>query len=163
MDALGRALFNWEHAQIRMTPDRRPHKHCITSKLVEWKKVRWRTPLNRIRTSSSLLILALLWQLVFTCFGAEAVAAPPNPSRLTASEQHNTHQLSMVAGKLPVLFEGKRPERIAKGNPQPQSFTGIRSGFWCSSTPPAQSPYQFNTLPLPAQRGYWLLYRAMLL
>jgi hypothetical protein len=108
------------------------------------------------------LMIALLWQFVSICFAVDVIAAAPVESHIGTTQENKGRQLSMVAGAKPVLLEA-RPERIAKGGSQPESisFNDVRYCQLASITTQHAGP--MTSRPWPVRRGYWLIYRALLI
>lgn len=109
------------------------------------------------------IALALLCQFVMACFAAEALATSPTSPLREVSEER-PQQLSMVGGTLPVLLEGKRIDRLAKRHPTPQQLSnGFKVGIRLSLLQPEPRMWWTNSAFRSVRRGYWLIYRSLLL
>lgn len=119
--------------------------------------------MREIGKSSIVLMIALLWQFVSICFAADVIAAAPIASHIGTTQENKGQQLSMVAGAKLVLLEAKRPERIAKGGSQPESISDTNNHYYPLASITTQYTRPMNSRPWPVKRGYWLIYRALLI
>jgi hypothetical protein len=117
--------------------------------------------MNRTGRNAVILAMALLCQLFAICFVVD-LSPERTQFRTGALETNDAWQLSMIAGNLPVLLS-VRPisEYSARAGMLQQSSGDIRPvcHFVVQAEPASRTCF---SVPV-AKRGYWLIYRALLL
>ncbi len=124
--------------------------------------------MRMIGRCSIVLAIVLLCQIASTQFESIALALKAFAAGSHIGELHSNHesegkQLSMAGGTGAVLLEGKRSDPLSRIESVHQSLGTTRVHDCFGTIQDKRYCHQFDCLLPPVRKGYWLIYRALLL